>query len=259
MHKGFKYRLYPTQEQAEKINRTLGCCRYVYNHMLDRRQKAYKRRGERMTYIDMQNLLPGMKKYLPWLAEADSQALKYACRQLDTAYKNFFLGAGFPKYKSRHDHRQSYTTTAASSIHVFEKTIQLPTLGEVPCRVSRQIRGKICRATVSRTPSGKYFVSVLCDVDDMPAAPVPVNEAIGLDVGITCFATDNNGRKYENPKYFNSALKRLRREQRRLSRKQKGSKNREKQRVIVARCYEKVANRRNDFLHKLSTSLINEN
>lgn len=99
-YKGFKFRLYPTKEQAERINKTLGCCRYVYNHMLERRIKAYKRRKESFSYIGMQNLLPGMKKYLPWLTEADSQALKYACRCLDDAYKGFFKnGHGFPKFK----------------------------------------------------------------------------------------------------------------------------------------------------------------
>ena len=98
-YKGFKFRLYPTKEQAEQINKTLGCCRYVYNHMLERRIKAYKRRKESFSYIGMQNLLPGMKKYLPWLTEADSQALKYACRCLDDAYKGFFKnGHGFPKF-----------------------------------------------------------------------------------------------------------------------------------------------------------------
>lgn len=101
-YKGFKFRLYPTKEQAERINKTLGCCRYVYNHMLERRIKAYKRRKESFSYIGMQNLLPGMKKYLPWLTEADSQALKYACRCLDDAYKGFFKnGHGFPKFKTK--------------------------------------------------------------------------------------------------------------------------------------------------------------
>ena len=115
-YKGFKFRLYPTEEQAEQINKTLDCCRYVYNHMLERRIKAYKRRKESFSYIGMQNLLPGMKKYLPWLAEADSQALKYACRCLDDAYKGFFKnGHGFPKFKSKRNHNQSYTTTNAKA------------------------------------------------------------------------------------------------------------------------------------------------
>ena len=160
-YKGFKFRLYPTEEQAEQINKTLGCCRYVYNHILERRMKAYKRRKESFSYIGMQNLLPGMKKYLPWLAEADSQALKYTCRCLDDAYKSFFKnGRGFPKFKSKHNHNQSYTTTNAKSIHVSDKAIKLPCLGWVPYRKSRNIEGEICNATIRRSASGKYFVSM---------------------------------------------------------------------------------------------------
>lgn len=141
-YKGFKFRLYPTKEQAEKINKTLGCCRYVYNHMLERRIKAYKRRGENFSYIGMQNLLPGMKKYLPWLTEADSQALKYTCRCLDDAYKGFFKnGRGFPKFKSKHNHNQSYTTTNAKSIHVSDKALNYLVWGG--CHTARAVISKV--------------------------------------------------------------------------------------------------------------------
>ena len=128
--------MYPTKEQQNKINRTLGCCRYVYNRMLERQIVIYKRRKEHLTYNEMQNLLPVMKKYLPWLTEADSQALKYACRQLDNSYQRFFKGqGGFPKYKRCRD-RQSYTTTNATSIHIEIRSarigkVKLPILGEV--------------------------------------------------------------------------------------------------------------------------------
>lgn len=128
VHKGYKFRLEPTEEQKVKINKTLGCCRFVYNSMLDRRIKAYQRRGESMSYIDTQNLLPQMKTYLPWLAEVDSQALKYSCRQLNNAYKGFFEdGKGFPQFKRKRG-EESYTTTKAKSIKVDDKYIQLPTL-----------------------------------------------------------------------------------------------------------------------------------
>lgn len=120
VHKGYKFRLEPTEEQEVKINKTLGCCRFIYNSILDRRIKAYRRRGESMSYIDTQNLLPQMKTYLPWLAEADSQALKYSCRQLDNAYKGFFKdGKGFPQFKRKRG-EESYTTTKAKSIKVDE-------------------------------------------------------------------------------------------------------------------------------------------
>ena len=118
VHKGYKFRLEPTEEQEVKINKTLGCCRFIYNSILDRRIKAYRRRGESMSYIDTQNLLPQMKTYLPWLAEVDSQALKYSCRQLNNAYKGFFEdGKGFPQFKRKRG-EESYTTTKAKSIKV---------------------------------------------------------------------------------------------------------------------------------------------
>lgn len=180
VHKGYKFRLEPTEEQEVKINKTLGCCRFIYNSILDRRIKAYRRRGESMSYIDTQNLLPQMKTYLPWLAEADSQALKYSCRQLDNAYKGFFKdGKGFPQFKRKRG-EESYTTTKAKSIKVDDKYIQLPTLGKVRYRKSRNIEGRICKATIRRSASGKYYVSILCEVE---VAPLPVkNAAIGLEI-----------------------------------------------------------------------------
>lgn len=256
---GCKGRLYPTAEQAQQINQTIGCCRYIYNHMLSRNQKAYYRRGEHLSYISMQNLLPGMKEYLPWLGDADSQALKYACRQLNDAYNRFFKGLGKkPKFKSKkRSDGQSYTTTKGASIHVLDDAVKLPLLGIVRCKGLRKLEGKISKATIRKTPSGKYFVSILytVEMDD----PVPVNGKVGLDVGIKEFAIDSNGNHYENPKYLSKSLKKLRREQRRLSRKAIGSKNREKQRVKVARVHEHVTNQRTDHHHKLSRKLVDEN
>lgn len=224
VHKGYKFRLEPTEEQKVKINKTLGCCRFVYNSMLDRRIKAYQRRGESMSYIDTQNLLPQMKTYLPWLAEVDSQALK---------------------------------TTKAKSIKVDDKYIQLPTLGKMRYRKSRNIEGRICKATIRRSASGKYYVSILCEVEVMP---LPVKDTvIGLDVGIKSFAVDSNGKEYPNNKYLQKAEAKLKREQKKLSRKKKGSANWEKQRIKVACCHEKVTNKRKDALHKLSSTLVKEN
>lgn len=256
---GCKARLYPTPEQAIQIDRTIGSCRYVYNHMLDRQQKIYRRRKEYMSYIDMQNLLPYMKRYLPWLREADSQALKYACRQLNDAYSRFFKDLGDrPRFKSRkHTNGQSYTTTNGASIHVFDEAVKLPLLGIVQCKGLRKIDGKISKATIRKTPSGKYYVSILYTVeaDD----PVPVSGEVGLDIGIKEFAVDSNGTHYENPKYLTESLKKLRREQRRLSRKVIGSRNRDRQRIKVARIHEYITNQRSDHHHKLSRKLIDEN
>lgn len=256
--KAYKFRLYPTEAQGIQIAKTLGCCRFVYNYMLDRRIKAYKRRKESLSYIDTQNTLPDLKRYLPWLAEADSQALKYSCRCLDMAYQGFFkAGRGFPRFKSRHNHNQSYTTTNGKSIHISDTAIKLPTLGWVPYRKSREVKGTICNATIRRTASGKFYVSILCKVE---VDPLPdTDTVIGLDVGLKAFASDSNGVTYLNPKHLQHAQARLRREQRKLARKVKGSANWQKQRSKVARCHEGVANKRNDALHKLSTTLVREN
>ena len=256
-HKSYRFKLEPTKEQKIKIDKTLGCCRFVYNYMLNRRIKAYKRRGESMSYIDTQNLLPKMKQYLQWLAEVDSQALKYSCRQLDDAYKGFFKsGRGYPNFKRKRG-EEAYTTTNPKGIKGDDKYIQLPTLGKVRYRKSRNIEGKICKATIRRSASGKYYVSVLCEVD---VIPLSVTDAvIGLDVGIKAFAVDSNGNEYPNNKYLRKAETKLKREQRKLSRKKKGSANWEKQRIKVARCYEKITNKRKDTLHKLSSALVKEN
>ena len=257
---GCKGRLYPTEEQARQINQTIGCCRYVYNHMLARQQKAYARRKAHLSYIDMQNLLPRMKAYLPWLAEADSQALKYACRQLSDAYQRFFKGlGGKPKFKNKRHNTQSYTTTNSATIHILDGAVKLPLLGVVKCRGLRHFEGKIAKATVQRTPTGKYFVSILYKVEVDEPAQAPEGNVLGIDVGIKDFAVDSNGVHYENPKYLAKSLKKLRREQRCLSRRAPKSKNREKQRLHVAKVHEYISNQRCDHHHKLSRKLVDEN
>lgn len=168
INKASKGRLYPDKEQSNKINQTLGHCRYIYNQMLKRQEKIYKRRGEHMSYNEMQNLLPAMKKYKAWLKEADSQALKYTCHQLDNAFNRFFNGLGsYPVLKKKRG-RQSYTTTAAKSIHIStdQKDIKLPILGWLNVNgLNIPDDAVIIKATVSRDPDGKYYVSVAYKVE----------------------------------------------------------------------------------------------
>lgn len=257
---GNKIRLYPTKEQAQKIDKTIGCCRYVYNYMLKRQEKIYFRRKEHLSYIDMQNLLPDMKKYLPWLTEADSQALKYTCRQLANAYKNFFKGlCDKPKLKRKHNSLQSYTTTHNDVIKILDKKIKLPILGIVKCKGLRYINGKIYKATIRKTSSGKYFVSILYKVEIEDVQQIPISNIIGIDVGIKDFAVDSNGNHYSNPKFLLKSLKKLQREQRKLSKKVFKSKNWDKQRIRVAKIYEHISNQRYDHHHKLSRKLTDEN
>jgi len=262
--RGFVYRVYPTDAQREQIERTLGSCRFVYNEALEYCQKQYKAKQSHPSYIDLQNRLPGLKTAHPWLEEADSKALQQACRGLSNAYAKFFRNiknkvrpAGFPRFKSKHNRKQSYVTTAASTMAIEEGRVKVPKLGWLKATTSRIPEGKIKRCTVRRTASGFYEVSFIVEVKIAPLSQR--TESLGLDLGVANLVTDSNGKMYENPKYFERTQKRLRRAQQSLSRKQKDSKNREKQRLKVARLHEHCSNQRKDYLHKLSTQLISEN
>ena len=260
---GVKIRIYPTIEQRLKIEHTIGACRFTYNKMLEVQQKVYKRRGDHLSTFDMNHLVVQMKNQYPWLRDADSQALKAACAAVTNAYEGFFRRVkqgkkpGFPKYKSRKKAKLSYTTTNGPAMRIEQNRVKIPLLGWVKASGTRCIGATIKRVTVTKTPSGKYYASFLVEegIQALPSAPGEV----GIDVGIKSYAVDSNGKTHENPKYLRKAEAKLRREQRKLSRKEKGSSNREKQRVRLARAHEKVSNRRNYHLHKLSTSIVREN
>lgn len=264
MEYSYKFRLYPTREQENLIQRTFGCTRFVYNYFLDKRIQAYKESKETLNYYACAAALTELKKTddHAWLKEVDSIALQQSLKDLDNAYQNFFRevkkggSVGFPKFHSKRDRRKSYTTK--QNIEVFDRYIKLPKLGKVKCRVSREVKGRILNATVSQTPSGKYFVSVCCtDVEiDMHQS---TGAMVGLDMGLKEFAISSDGTTYQNHRYLRKSAKRLARLQRRLSRKSKDSKRREKARIAVARAHEKVSNQRSDYLQKLSTTLIKEN
>lgn len=262
MEYSYKFRIYPTQEQENLIQRTFGCVRYVYNHFLAERKKSYEETGKSPTRFQQDKELTALKKELWWLKEPDKCALQDAIKQLDQAYQNFFRRVkagekpGYPKFKKKHTHRKSYHTNGG--IKVFEKAIQLPKLGKVKCRVSKEVQGRILSATVSQNPSGKYFVSLCCT--DVEIEPLPKTDTvIGLDMGIKSYAVTSEGVEYPNHKYLANSEKKLAKAQRQLSRKSKGSKNWDKARIKVARLHEQIANLRLDTQHKLSTKLIREN
>lgn len=262
MEYSYKFRLYPNRKQANLINRTFGCCRYTFNHFLAERMDMYQRIGKSPTRFQQSKSLTALKKELLWLKEVDSTALQSSLQDLDVAYKNFFRRLkngekpGYPHFKSKHDHRQSYKSK--SNIKVFDKAVQLLKLGKVKCRISKQVKGRILSATVSRNPGGKYFIALCCtDVEIEPLSSI--GTTVGLDMGLKSFAVSSDGVKYPNHRYLIKSQKRLARLQRTLSRKQKGSSRREKARIQVARLHEQIANRRNDMLHKLSTQLIRKN
>ena len=265
MEYSYKFRLYPNLEQKDQILRTFGCCRYVWNHYLAKRKEVYEQNRKALNYYDCAGDMTQLKKSLAWLRDVDATALQSSLRDLDTAFQNFFRRVkqgekpGYPRFKSKRDLRQSYKSKCVgTNIKVLDKSVQLPKLGLVKCRVSREVKGRILSATVSRNPSGKYFVALCCtdvEIEHLPST----GTTVGLDMGIKSFAVSSNGVEYLNHKYLAKSEKKLARLQRQFSRKTKGSGRREKARLQVARLHEHIANRRQDMLHKLSTDLIRQN
>lgn len=259
MKKGIKFRAYPNKAQKNLINQTFGCCRFIYNKGLAMRNTSYKN-GISVGYGQTCAMLTLLKQQdeFSFLKEPDSIALQQSLRDLDKSYKNFFAKrTKYPKFKSKHDNCQSYRTiNHRNNIRIIGKYIKLPKLGYVKIKQSMDV-GHINNVTIERTATNKYFVVLNVDFE-----PQPITNrgcSIGIDVGIKEFYTDSNNRKVHNPKFLEKSMKKLIRAQRKLSRKKLGSNNRNKQRIKLARIYEKITNQRNDFLQKQSTMLIREN
>ena len=259
MQKGIKFRIYPNKEQQNLINQTLGCCRLIYNKGLTMRNEAYEN-GQKIGYSQTSAMLTELKRCedFAFLKVVDSIALQQSLRDLDRGFVNFFQKrASHPTFKNKHNHHQSYrTVNQDDNIRIVGKYIKLPKLGFVKIRQSMEV-GKINNVTIEHTPSNKYFAVFNVEFEPQPR---PNNGGmIGIDVGIKEFYSDSNGNVVSNPKYLEKSMRKLIREQRKLSRKQKGSINRNKQRVKVALVHEKIKNQRNDFLQKQSTMLVREN
>ena len=256
MFKAFKYRLYPTAPQAEKINQNIGCARFVYNHLLGDRIKVWKETKQRS-----KKAYSLLKDEHGFLKSADSRALKHAQAHLDAAYDKFFkeTSTGFPKFKSKHKCRWSYTTENNNGAVRFDgNRLKLPKVGYVKVVEHRLHEGRILTATISHERSGEYYASVLCEIEQTESLPV-TDKVIGIDLGLHDLIVCSGGERVEAPKYFRKSEQKLARVQRAFSRSQKGSNGHEKARVKVARCHQKIKNQRNDFLQKLSTKLIKEN
>ena len=259
MNKGIKFRAYPNKEQQDLINRTFGCCRLIYNKGLAMRNDAVASH-QKVKYAQTSSMLTELKKQddFAFLKDVDSIALQQSLRDLDRGFKNFFeKRTGYPRFKSKGNKHQSYRTiNQDNNIRIVDKHIKLPKLGYVKIKQSMEV-GHINNVTIERTPTGKYFVVLNVDFDPEPR--FNNGGVIGINVGIKNFYSDSNGNVVNNPKCLEKSMHKLAREQRRLSRKQKGSNNRNKQRIRVAKIYEKITNQRNDFLQKQSTILVSEN
>ena len=262
MIKVFKFRLYPTTTQAIQLNQHIGSCRFVYNWALDQKIKTYEQTGKSISRFDLNKLIPVLKTSNEWLGEVNSQSLQGMTKQVESAFTRFFREKNvFPKFKSKKNPVQSFPVPQHYFVNFENNTVKLPKIGEIKAVLHRTFDGELKTATVSRTCKGNYYISILVeDGKELPAKQhFSESTTIGIDVGITDFAIFSTGKKIENPKYLKNSLQRLRVLQKRVSRKQKGSKNRAKARQRLAVLHDKITNQRNDFQSKLSFRLVSEN
>lgn len=264
MIKSFKYRLNPSKSQILQIEKTFGCCRYVYNWALNLKIKTYQSEKRSLTAIDLCKQLTLLKKdenHL-WLNEVSNECLQLSIRCMDSAFTKFFREhTGFPKFKSKHHNKSSFKNINSVRIDFDNSRIKLPIVGWVNFYKNRSFEGKIGTVTVSKSTTGKYYVSILVeDGNPLPEKfPIISTTSVGIDVGLKDFAVLSNGQVFQNPKYLEKSSKRLSCLQRRLSRKKKGSNRYKRAKLTVAICHERIRNRRSDFLHKVSKKIISEN
>ena len=254
MYRSYKYRIYPTEPQKELIAKHIGSSRFVFNIALETKNAAYISAKHNYSAFDLVKQLPELKKELPWLKEVNSQSLQQAIQNMDIAFKKFFNGAGFPKFKKK-SNKGSFSIP--QNVIVENDLLIIPKFKEgIKMSLHRPTKGIIKSATISVTPTGKYFVSILCDTkEELPTkAPIKENTTIGVDLGIKDFAITSEGEVFENPKYLRKSQSKLKYVQRKYS-KYKGKRTKKK----LAKLHENVVNKRKDFLHKASTKLIREN
>jgi putative transposase len=263
LHKAVKVRLYPTLEQQTLLSQHFGCARWWWNYALNKSIETYKETGKSLGQSALNAFLPKLKKAEEtiWLSECYSQVLQATTLNLTTAYKNFFAGrARFPRYKSKHGLQ---SIQYPQNVKVLEGFVQFPgKVGKVKAKLHRNIEGTIKTVTLSLDPSGKYFASILTETCGSNPTVSTEGKVIGIDLGLTHFAITSDGNKvskYDNPRHLAKHEKNLKRKQQKLAKKQKGSNSRNKARKTVAKVYERVTKSRQDFLHKLSRKLVNEN
>jgi putative transposase len=251
-------RLYPMPAQEEKLAKAFGCARWFWNNSLAETQKLYKETGKGLSQYALNARLPRLKTEFEWLGKTHSQVLQSVSLNLSRSFVNFFeRRAKYPNFKSKHDKQ---TIQYPQGVKIVEGCkVFLPKLGYVKAVIHREIVGKIKTVTISKTSTGKYFASLLCD-DGAAVPEISLDgKVLGLDMGLTHLVVTSDGSKFDNPKHLARAAKNLRRKQQKLSRKVKGSNSRNKARLLVAKAHEKIANARKDWLHKLSNRLVNEN
>ncbi|MGM0770292.1 MAG: IS200/IS605 family element RNA-guided endonuclease TnpB [Halobacteriota archaeon] len=262
MLKAYKYRLYPNKEQEKKFLQHIGAGRFIYNWALEQKIKSYELDGKSVSRFTLNKMIPELKLEHDWLKVINSQSLQGATLNLDNAFTKFFREKkGFPKFKSKKNPVQSFSVPQHYKVDFENDKIKLPKIGWINAKLHHRFEGKEKTATVTGTSTGKYYISIL--VDDEKETPAKqsfdISTTVGVDVGIKDFVITSNGEKIDNPKYLKNSIIRLKVLQKRLSRKKKGSANRQKAKLAVAKLHERISNQRNDFQHKLSHKLISEN
>lgn len=258
--RAYKFRFYPTPEQELNLAKTFGCARFAYNYMLRQRTDAWFQRQEKVGYHETSAMLTALKKQseFAWLNEVSSVPVQQSLRHLQTAFGNFFSRRNkYPTFKKKDGVQSAEYTTSAFKWD--GKTLSIAKNGALNIRFSRTIpkAAIITTVTVSKDTAGRYFASMLCT--DQVQAKTPIEAKVGIDLGLSHFAILSTGEKIAAPNTFRKNEEKLAKLQRRLAKKTKGSANRKKAKLKVAKLHAKIADSRKDFLHKLSTRLVNEN
>ena len=255
INKTYRFRLLPTKEQEVLLNQHFGHSRWVYNHFLNERKEQYQKDKKSDNYYAQAKSLTEIKKKAEteWLKEVNSQTLQFALRSLDTAFLNFFRGnAQFPKFKSK-KHKNTFTIPQFGSIS--DGLLHIPKFKDgIKIKLHRDIVGKVGKMSITKTPTGKYYVSIFTEqiIEELPKT----NKQVGIDLGIKDFVITSDNKKFKNNRYTKKYAKKLKKAQQHLSRKQKGSNGFEKQKLKVAKINEKIASCRLDTLHKVSIELV---
>lgn len=262
MLKAFKFRLYPTAEQKTLIEKHIGSCRFVYNWALDTKIRTYEQTGKSISHFDLDKFLPALKIEKSFLKEVNSQSLQGMTKHVDIAFTRFFREkAGFPNFKSKKNPVQSFPVSQHYTVDFENNIIKLPKIGAIKVVLHRSFKGILRTATILKTCTEKFFISILVENDEELPTKQKYSESnvVGIDVGIKDFAVLSNGEKLANPKYLKNSLKRMKCLQKRVSKKVKGSNNRNKARHNLSKIHETIRNQRNNFQHQLSFRLISEN
>jgi len=264
MIKSYKYRIYPNAEQVQKLEQFFGATRFIYNWGLEQKTKQYQQDKTNLSYFDLTNKLTKLKKQkeFEWLKSIYSQSLQASLKNLDKAFVNFFKkNTNFPKFKTKRKSRASCQFPQGIKVDFEKYQVFIPKLKYVKFAKDRKFNGLIKTCTVSKTKTNKYYISILVeDGIELPKKQkINENNTLGIDLGIKDFVVLSDGTKIPNPKFLEKAEKKIAKRHKELSRKQKGSNNREKAKLKLAKTHEKITNQRDDFLHKLSHKLVTEN